>query len=148
MMKFGSPPSDTGDDLWKARLDRFARENAWDLAVLAWAFHSERGDSEEMLGIDLKPTPHFISFSREAIERLNRNVSGQLQEILGILDGHDPDKEVLYIALGDGQLKLIHFAPEPPPPVCFEESDCDLTDLADDLEARLSEIFSESKSEA
>ncbi|MBD2577032.1 hypothetical protein [Oscillatoria sp. FACHB-1406] len=148
MMKFGSPSSDTGDDIWKARLDRFVLENAKELAVLAWGFHLERGDSDEILGIDLKPTPHFISFSRSAIERLNRNVSNQLQEILGILDGHNPEKEVLYIAIGNGQLKLLNFAPEPPPPACFEESDRDLTELADDLEARLSEIFSESKSQA
>lgn len=144
MMQFGNPQSETGKEVWKARLDRFARENAKELAALAWAFYRDRGDTEEMLGIDLKPAPHFISFSRDAIERLNRNVRGQLQEILGILDGHKPEEEVLYIAISDGQLKLINFAPESSPPLCFEEINCDLSDLADALEARLGEVFAES----
>lgn len=143
MMRFGSPQPETGDEIWKYRLDRFARENAKELAALAWAFFIDRGDTEEMLGVDLKPAPHFISYSRAAIEQLNRNTNGQLQEVLGIIDGHKPDKEVLYLAIGDGQIKLINFAPDPPPPDCFEEVARDLAALIDDLERRLLEIFPE-----
>jgi hypothetical protein len=144
MNPFGSPQLNTRDNNWKYRLDQFARDYARELAALAWVFFLDRGNSEEILGIDLKPTPHFVSCSREAIEQLNRNVNRQLQEILGILDGHKPDLEVLYIAIGDGEIKLVHFAPEPPPPACFEEIGEDLAPLIDRLEQRLGEIFKSS----
>ncbi|MDY7014021.1 MAG: hypothetical protein SVX43_10575 [Cyanobacteriota bacterium] len=137
MMNFGSPPPNTGDEAWKYRLDRFARDYAKDLAALAWGFSLEWGKEGEMLGIDLKPTPHFVSYSRAAIEQLNRNTDGQLQEILGLIDSHRPEKEVLYIAIGDGQIKLIHFAPDPPPPACFEEVATHIADLIDELEGHL-----------
>lgn len=138
MINFGSPPPETGDEAWKYRLDRFALDYGKELAALAWGFWLEQGAEGEMLGIDLKPAPHFVSYSRTALNQLNRNTNGQLQEILGLIDGHQPEREVLYLAIGDGQIKLINFAPEPPPPVCFEEVATDISVLIEELEAHLS----------
>ncbi|MBE9118671.1 hypothetical protein IQ249_22535 [Lusitaniella coriacea LEGE 07157] len=139
MIGFGRPQPETGEEAWKYHLDRFARENQQELAALTWGFTLEQEEPGEILGIDLQPSPHFIACSRQAIEMLNRNVNNQLQEILGIVDGYRPEKEALLIAIGEGQIKLINFAPDPLPPDCFEQASEDISTLCDRLEQRLVE---------
>ncbi|HEY9711286.1 MAG TPA: hypothetical protein V6D48_23960, partial [Oculatellaceae cyanobacterium] len=121
MIMFGRPQPEKAEDKWKHQLDRFAKDNQQELAALAWGLSLERGESTDTVGIDLQPTPHFVYCPREAIEELNRNVENHLQEILGIVDAHNPEKEVLIIGIGNDQIKLIQFEPEPPPPTCFEQ---------------------------
>lgn len=127
---------------WRSQLDRFVKENQKELAALAWGLQQEWGETENTLGIDLKPQPHFVACSREAIEKLNDNVNGQIQEILGLIDGYNPEKEVLILAIGDGQIKLLHFQPQIPPPTCFQETQEDIDALINLLEARLAEQIS------
>ncbi len=122
-MRFSSTPPDDAENSWRYQLDDFVRENKPELAALAWGLLQEWGSRNNTLGIDLKPKPHFVACSREAIEKLNQQVNSQFREILGILDGYDPTKEVVIIAIGKGQIKLINFASDPPPPVCFENAE-------------------------
>jgi len=137
MIGFDSPQPNTEQAQWKYRLDRFADDNRVELAALVWGMFGREGDKSRILGIDLKPTPHFVSCPLEAIETLNRDVDNQLQEILGLVDGHDPDREVLILGIGDGQIVLLDFEPDPPPPTCFERVSEDLETLFDKLELRL-----------
>ncbi len=137
MIMFGRPQPEKAEDKWKHQLDRFAKDNQQELAALAWGLSLERGESKDTLGIDLQPTPHFVYCPREAIEELNRNVENHLQEILGIVDAHNPEKEVLIIGIGNDQIKLIQFEPEPPPPACFEQVGKDVDALLEQLEHRL-----------
>jgi hypothetical protein len=139
MMMFGSTLPESGDNKWRQQLNQFVKANQQELAALAWGFWIENGDSNGTLGIDLKPTPHFVYCPREAIETLNNKVENQLQEILGILDAHKPEKEVLMIGIGSNQIKLIQFEPEPPPPICFEQVAADIDTLVKRLEQRMSE---------
>jgi len=139
MMMFGSTPPESGDNKWRQQLNQFVKANQQELAALAWGFWIENGDSNGTLGIDLKPTPHFVYCPREAIETLNNKVENQLQEILGILDAHKPEKEVLMIGIGSNQIKLIQFEPEPPPAICFEQVAADVNTLVKRLEQRMSE---------
>lgn len=142
MIPFGTTPPDDEKNQWRYQLDRFVEENQQDLAALAWGLLQEWGDSGDMLGIDLQPKPHFVRCSRSAIETLNRQVNRQIQEILGVLDGYNPDEEVVAIAIANGQIKLINFQPDPSPPDCFEQLDCDLDRLIERLEARTIEYLS------
>lgn len=137
MIRFGNSQNNKPEDKWRWQLDDFARDNQQQLAALAWGLQQEWGELDNILGIDLKPKPHFVSCSREAIEKLNHNTNGQLQEILGLIDGYKPEEEVLIIAIGEGQVKLIHFQVEPTPPVCFQESQTDIDSLITSLEASL-----------
>lgn len=137
MIMFGRPQPEKAEDKWKHQLDRFAKDNQQELAALAWGLSLERGESTDTVGIDLQPTPHFVYCPREAIEELNRNVENHLQEILGIVDAHNPEKEVLIIGIGNDQIKLIQFEPEPPPPTCFEQVGKDVDTLLEQLEHRL-----------
>jgi hypothetical protein len=139
MTLFGSLQPERAEDKWKHQLDRFARDNQQELAALSWGLHLERGESDDTLGIDLQPKPHFVYCPKEAIEKLNRNVENHLQEILGIVDAHQPEKEVLIIGIGNDQIKLIQFEPEPPPPACFEQVGKDVNTLLEQLEQRLKE---------
>lgn len=138
MVMFNSTQSDRGDKSWRSQLNEFVKANQQELAALAWGLFQERGESDNnTLGIDLEPTPHFIYCPRHAIEALNHKVDNQLQEILGVLDAHDPKQEVLIVGIGNAQIKLVQFEPEPPPPVCFEQVATDVNTLLERLEQRM-----------
>jgi hypothetical protein len=139
MTLFGSTQPERAEDQWKRQLDRFVKNNKQELAALSWGLFLERGESEETLGIDLEPTPHFVYCPRKAIEELNQNVENHLQEIVGIVEAHKPEQEVLIIGIGNDQIKLIQFEPEPPPPACFEQVADNVDTLLNRLEQRLSE---------
>lgn len=137
MLPFGQTLPDDTANQWRYQLDQFVKANQSHLAALAWGFRQEWADTDNSLGIDLKPQPHFISCSRDALEKLNQQVDNQLQEILGILDGHNPETEVVIIAIGEGQVKLIHFEANPSPPECFNQLGADLDGLIATLETEL-----------
>ena len=137
MTFFGSPQPETPENKWRQQLNQFAKDNQQELAALTWGLFLERGESNETLGIDLNPTPHFVYCPQTAIEELNHKANNQLQEILGVVDAHQPEKEVLIIGIGNDQLKLIQFEPEPPPPACFEQVGKDVDTLLEQLEQRL-----------
>ena len=141
MIRFGSNQNSKPEDKWRWQLDDFARDHQQQLAALAWGLQQEWGELNNILGIDLKPTPHFVACSREAIEKLNRNTNKQLQEILGLIDGYKPEEEVLMLAIGEGQIKLIHFQAKPTPPVCFQEAEENIDALITSLEASLATQF-------
>jgi hypothetical protein len=134
---FGRPQPERAEDQWKRQLNQFAQDNKQELAALTWGLFLERGESKDTLGIDLQPTPHFVYCPRNAIEELNSKLQNQIQEILGIVDSHKPEKEVLIIGIGNDQIKLIQFEPEPPPLACFEQVGKDVDTLLDLLEQRL-----------
>ncbi|MBD2253509.1 beta-carboxysome assembly chaperone CcmS [Nostoc parmelioides] len=136
-MMFGSTKPESGDSKWRGQLDRFVKENQQDLAALFWGLWLENGDSQGTIGIDLQPTPHFVYCPKEAVEKLNNNVENRLQELLGIIEHNQPEIEVLMIGIGKGEIKLIQFAPEPPPPVCFEQVGKDIDGLLELLEQRM-----------
>ena len=125
---------------WRSQLDFFVDDFQQQLAALAWGLKQEWGDND-VLGIDLQPTPHFVACSQEELLKLNRNTRGRLQEILGIVDGYDPDVEVVIIGIGDGQIKLINFQPEISPADCFAATDGDLDRLISSLEAALADYI-------
>lgn len=139
MIRLSSTQPNEGETNWRRQLDRFVKANQQELAALAWGLWLENGDSKGTLGIDLKPTPHFVFCPKEALETLNRHVENQFQEILGIVDAHKPELEVLIIGIGSDQIKVIQFAPEPPPPACFEQVAAPVDTLLERLEHRLSE---------
>ena len=134
MIQFGNFPPDDQVNQWRYQLDIFVEENRPSLAALAWGLLQEWGNNQDTLGIDLEPQPHFVCCSRQSIEELNQKVNRQIQEILGVLDGYNPDEEVVIIAIGKGQLKLINFKPEPAPPFCFEQVSSGLEQLIEELE--------------
>ena len=137
-MRFSNTPPDNAENSWRYQLDDFVRDNKQELAALAWGLLQEWGDRNNTLGIDLKPKPHFVACSREAIEKLNKQVNSQLREVLGILDGYEPSKEVVIIGIGNGQIKLINFVSDPAPPVCFDLCEnSDLDALINKLEGEL-----------
>jgi hypothetical protein len=139
-MMFGSGQSVSGNSKWRLELDKFVKENQRDLAALFWGLWLENGDQQGTVGIDLQPSPHFVYCPQSAIAVLNERVENRLQEILGIIDHNNPEAEVLMIAIGKGELKLIQFAPEPSPQVCFEEVGKDVNELLELLEGRLNEV--------
>ena len=122
------------DNQWRIEINRFVKEYEKELAAMAWKFLHEWKDHKNTLGIDLKPKPHFVTCHRQAIEKLNDNVNGNLQEILGILDGYNPSEEIVMIAIGEGQIKLINFQPKITPENCFTELNMTLDDLIEKLE--------------
>ena len=128
-----------GENNWRRQLNDFVKANQQELAALAWGLFVRRGESENTLGIDLEPTPHFVYCPKHAIEALNDKVDNHLQEILGVVDAHKPEVEVLIIGIGKGQLKLVQFEPEPPPPACFEQVATDIDTLLERLEQRMCE---------
>ncbi|MFB2922014.1 MULTISPECIES: hypothetical protein [Aerosakkonema] len=140
MVMFDSIQTDRGENNWRHQLNDFVKANQQELAALAWGLFVERGENyENTLGIDLEPTPHFVYCPRQAIEALNDKVENRLQEILGILDAHNPKQEVLLIGIGNAQLKLVQFEPEPSPPICFEQAAADVDTLLERLEQRMCE---------
>lgn len=126
---------------WRSQLDLFVSDYEPQLAALAWGLQQEWGEDKDILGIDLQPTPHFVACSGESLEKLNRNTRGRLQEILGIVDGYDPETEVIIIGIGQGQIKLINFQPETSPSDCFANEQGDIDRLISTLEAALSEYI-------
>jgi len=138
-MMFGSTQSNQGANNWRQQLNEFVKANQKELAALAWGLMQRRGDSEDTLGIDLEPKPHFVYCPKNAIKALNHKVDNQLQEILGILDAHNPKQEVLIIGIGNGQIKLVQFEPEPSPPDCFEQVATDVDTLLERLEQLMCE---------
>jgi len=139
MIMFGSPQPLGEQGKWRQQLDRFVQANQQELAALSWGLFLEKGESDDTLGIDLQPTPRFVFCPKAAIEKLNGQVNNQIQEILGFVDAHQPEKEVLIVGIGNGQIKLIQFEPEPAPPICFEQVAVDVDTLLERLEQRLSE---------
>jgi len=130
-------------DRWRYQIDRFVRDNLQDVAALSWGLHlqwTEDGEEGKFLGIDMQPQPHFIVCDRPALETLNRNADNLLRELMGVADHHDPQKEVLIIGIGNGQVKAIQFAADPLPPECFESAGADTNALLDRLEPRLATI--------
>lgn len=142
MIQFNDPQLNDQENQWRYKLDQFVEENQELLAAVFWGLRQEWGDTKETLGIDLKPTPHFVCCTREAIETLNRKVNRKIQEILGILDGYDPKEEVAIIGIGNGQVKLIYYKPETPPPVCFAQMNQDLGEMIAQLEQKMAQSLS------
>jgi hypothetical protein len=136
-MMFGSTQSETSDSKWRRQLDKFVKANQQELAALFWGLWLANGDSQGTVGIDLQPKPHFVYCPKEQIEKLNNQVDNRLQEILGIVENHQPDVEVVMIGIGKGEIKLIQFVPEPAPPICFEKVGKNVDGLLDVLEERM-----------
>lgn len=134
MIKLETNQPDLDEKSWQRQLDGFVEMNQKELAALAWGLHLQWGEQPDTLGIDLKPTPHFVACPKSAIEQLNKNVKNRLQEILGIVDGYQPEKEVLMIGIGSDHVKLIYFESEPSPPDCFEQVGKDVDTLLKQLE--------------
>ena len=141
MFDLGNNRPEIAAQKWRSQLNAYAIDYETQLAALAWGLQQEWGDSEDVLGIDLQPQPHFVACSRESLEQLNKNTRGQLQEILGIVDGYDRETEVVIIAIADGQVKLINFKPEITPAECFTAEDGDIDRLIATLEAGLAEYI-------
>ncbi len=139
MNRLNTNPPNKDKNNWQHQLDKFVKSHHKELAALAWGLNLEKGETDETIGIDLKGTPKFVYCSKAAIETLNRNVDGKIQEILGLIDGYKPELEVLMIAIGDGQIKLIYFQPEISPPNCFEELGQNVDALLKILETGMSE---------
>lgn len=137
MLPLGTTLPDDAANQWRFQLDEFAKAHRPQLAALAWGFRQEWADTENHLGIDLEPQPHFVSCAKNAIEKLNQRVDSKLQEILGILDGYDPETEVAIMAIAKGQIKLIYFQPDPSPSECFVNAGSDLDSLILELETKL-----------
>ncbi|MGV2828927.1 beta-carboxysome assembly chaperone CcmS [Myxosarcina sp. GI1(2024)] len=141
MIGFGKNRPEVAQQKWRSQLDRFVKENENYLTALVWGLQQEWQNSNHILGIDLKPQPHFVTCTKEDIERLNHDTNGQIQEILGIIDGYQPETEVLIIAIGEGQIKLIHYQPAIEPPARSTEVAEDLDFLIEKLEAILAEMI-------
>ncbi len=137
MFDLGDNRPEIAEQKWRSQLDFFVTDYQEQLAALAWGLKQEWGESNDVLGIDLKPTPHFIACSQDDLEKLNRNTKGRIQEILGIVDGYDPALEVVIIVIGEGQVKLINFQPETTPGDCFAATDGDIDRLISILETAL-----------
>ena len=134
MIKLETNQPDLDEKSWQRQLDGFVEMNQKELAALAWGLHLQWWEQADTLGIDLKPTPHFVACPKSAIEQLNKNVKNRLQEILGIVHGYQPEKEVLMIGIGSDHVKLIYFESEPSPPDCFEQVGKDVDTLLKQLE--------------
>jgi hypothetical protein len=140
-MIFATTQPETPENKWRRQLDKFVKESQQELAALSWGLWLENSDSKGTIGINLQPSPHFVYCPKEAIEQLNSKAENRLQEILGIVEHYKPEEEVLMIAIGKDQIKLIHFEPEVAPPSCYEQVAQDVETLLEHLEQRLSEQF-------
>ena len=136
---FNNPNLQTSSSKWHKQLDKFIKENQQELAALFWGLWLENGNSQGTIGIDLQPQPHFVYCPQEAVEKLNERVEKRLQELLGIIDNNNPETEVLMIGIGQGEIKLIQFAPESSPRTCFEQVNQDVDTLLDLLEQKMIE---------
>ena len=59
---------------WRAHVDWFVQDYQPQLTALAWGLQEEWGNDGSILGIDLKPQPHFVPCSPELLQTLNRRV--------------------------------------------------------------------------
>lgn len=141
MFDLGNNRPEIAEQKWRSQLDFFVTDYEQQLAALAWGLKQEWGESDDVLGIDLQPTPHFVACSQESLERLNRNTRGIVQEILGIVAGYDPELEVVIVGIGKGQLKLLNFQPQLTPAECFAAENQDIDRLIDTLEAALADYI-------
>ena len=141
MFDLGNNRPEIAEQKWRSQLDFFVTDYEQELAALAWGLKQEWGESDDVLGIDLQPTPHFVACSQESLEKLNRNTRGIIQEILGIVAGHDPESEVVIVGIGEGQLKLINFQPKSTPAECFAAEQQDIDRLISTLEVALAEYI-------
>lgn len=138
-MMFGSIQPETADSQWRRQLDKFVKVNQTELAALFWGLRLENGVSQGTIGIDLQPKPHFVYCPQAEIEKLNDRVENRLQEILGIIENNKPETEVVMIGIGKGEIKLIQFAPELSPQLCFEQIGKNVDELLELLEQKMSE---------
>lgn len=138
---FASTQPEIPQPKWLHQLDKFVKAHHLELAALFWGLCQQNGNNNGTIGIDLQPKPHFVYCPQSAIENFNDNVDNKLQEILGLIDNHKPEVEVLMIGIGKEQIKLIYFEPETPPPVCFEQLNQSVDELMDLLELRMSEAI-------
>jgi len=141
MFDLGNNRPEIAEQKWRSQLNSFAIDYEEQLAALAWGLRQEWQDINDILGIDLNPKPHFVACSRASLEKLNKHTRGQIQEILGIVDGYDPATEVVVIAIADGQVKLINYKPDVIPQECFNTANQDIDQLIVDLEAALAEYI-------
>lgn len=132
-----STQPEANENSWQCQLDRFVENYQLELAALAWGFYQQYPEQDKILGIDFIPTPHFIYSSREALEKLNKSVNNKLQEILGLIDSYQPEKEVLMIGFSNNGIKLIYFEPEVNPPDCFQNINQTFDTLLDELEGKM-----------
>ena len=139
MFDLGNNRPEIAEQKWRSQLDLFVNDYEQQLAALAWGLKQEWGESDDVLGIDLQPTPHFVACSQESLEKLNRNTRGIVQEILGIVAGYDPEIEVVIVGIGAGQLKLINFQPKTTPAECYAATDRNIDRLIATLEAAMAE---------
>lgn len=140
MLPLGTTIPDDAANQWRYQLDQFVKANRPQLAALAWGFRQEWADTDNYLGIDLEPKPHFVSCAKDAIAKLNQQVDEKLQEILGILDHYNPETEVVIIAIAKGQIKLIYFQSDLPPSEYFTNLGADLDLLITELETQMQSI--------
>lgn len=141
-MQFGSSKNNQTQEKWRWQIDNFVEAHSTQLAALTWGLQQEwNDDNSTILGIDLKPQPHFVACNKEQIKKLNQNTRGHLQEILGLIDGYKPEIEVLNLVIGEGQIKLIHFQPQTSPPECFNSEQNKIEELIAVLETSLQEYF-------
>ena len=134
---FSIPQAETEENKWRGQLDRFVKDNQPELAALFWGLWLENGNSQGTIGINLLPQPHFVYCPQTEIEKLNERVENRLQELLGIIDNNKPETEVVMIAIGKGEIKLIQFAPKLSPETYFHELGKNIDELMDLLEQRL-----------
>ena len=138
-MIFSNSQSQAVEHQWRYQLDRFVKENQQELAALSWGLWLANSNTQGTIGIDLQPKPHFVYCPTTAVEQLNNRVENRLQELLGIITHHQPETEVVMIGIGKGEIKLLQFAPEPSPPVCFEQLGQNVDNLLEILETKMHE---------
>ncbi len=138
-MMFNTNQTETAENKWRYQLDRFVKNYQQELAAVAWGLWLEDGNSQGTIGIDLQPQPHFVYCPQDAIENLNDKVDNRLQELLGIIENYKPESEVVMIAIGKGEVKLIYFEPETTPPNCFQQLGKEVDVLLDFLEIQMRE---------
>lgn len=141
MFDLGDNRPEIAEQKWRSQLDFFVTDYEQQLAALAWGLKQEWAESNDVLGIDLQPTPHFVACAQDNLEKLNKNTRGRIQEILGIVDGYDPELEVVIVVIAEGQVKLINFQPETTPADCFAAIDGDLDNLIATLETALNKYI-------
>ncbi len=126
---------------WRSHVDWFVQDYKPQLAALAWGLQQEWQNDGTILGIDLEPKPHFIPCAPDALQTLNKRVGGRIQEILGIINGANLEKEIVILCIGGGQVKLIYFEAEPSPQDCFQTHGSDLDQLIADLETVMADTI-------
>ena len=70
MFNLGNNRPEIAEQKWRLQLDHFVNDYEQQLAALAWGLQQEWGESQDVLGIDLQPTPHFVACSQESLEKI------------------------------------------------------------------------------